>query len=180
MAWRKREEILHAGERAAQERFAPAGGWPERALNRMFGTEFDARSARFVESCSFFFIATANDAGHCDASFRSTERGADGEWQPAVRVLDRSTLVFPDYSGNNLFNSLGNLLVNPHIGMLFLDFEGALRVRVNGRAEIVEDREGFGGAWSTAQRFIRVTPEQIYGNCSRRIPRLRQVDGSEG
>lgn len=172
MVWRTRDEILHEGERQAQERFAKSGAWPERALNRMFMTEFDPGVARFLEMQPFFFIATSDEHGHCDASFRSTEPGRDGQFQPSVKVIDRQRLVFPDYSGNNLFNSLGNILVNPHIGMLFIDFQHALRFRVNGRAEIIEDPDAFGDVWSTADRYVRVTVDQVFGNCSKRIPTL--------
>ncbi|SCY36257.1 pyridoxamine 5'-phosphate oxidase family protein [Thiohalorhabdus denitrificans] len=169
---RKRDELLHPGERTAQERFAGPDAWPEAALNQMFRERINAPIAEFLEARPFFFIASADADGNCDASFRSTEPDPEGRPQPAVRVLDERTLVFPDFSGNNLFNSLGNLLVNPRIGMLFIDFENALRVRVNGAAEVVEDPGAYSDTWPTAQRFVRVTPEQVFGNCSKRIPRL--------
>jgi predicted pyridoxine 5'-phosphate oxidase superfamily flavin-nucleotide-binding protein len=172
MSWRTRDEILHEGEQQAQDRYASKSVWPERALNRMFMTEFEPGVARFLEMQPFFFIATSDREGNCDASFRSTEPGPDGRLQPSVKVVDRSTLVFPDYSGNNLFNSLGNILVNPHIGMLFIDFQHALRFRVNGYAEVVEDPDAFGDIWSTAHRYVRVTVDQVFGNCSKRIPTL--------
>ena len=169
---RKRDEILHEGELEAQRRFAREDIWTETALNGMFKTEFNAVTAGFIERQQFFFIATANDKGQCDASFRSTEIGLDGTMQPAAKVLSSSKLIFPDYSGNNLFNSLGNIILNPNIGLLFMDFKITMRLRVSGRAEIVEDSAQYSNIWSTAHRYVRVTVEQIYWNCKQRIPKL--------
>lgn len=174
---RKRQEILHHGEMAAQERFTETDPWPEGALNRMFQNRISPAVTKFLEARPFFFIATANGEGRCDASFRAAEPDADGHPQPALKVLDEGTLVFPDFSGNNLFTSLGNILINPHIGMLFIDFERAMRMRVNGHAEILEDPRTHADIWPTALRYVQVTTEQVFGNCSKRIPRLLPVDG---
>lgn len=171
---RELNDIFHAGELEAQRRFNPVAAWSGRAveaLGRMFRQAIDEETAFFIEGREFFFIATADAQGRCDCSFRGTEPGMDGQPQPAVRVIDPSTLVFPDYSGNRLYNSLGNLLVNPHVGLLFIDFPNASRLRVNGRATIVEDRAAYGRTWSTALRYVRVGVEQVFWNCARRIPR---------
>jgi predicted pyridoxine 5'-phosphate oxidase superfamily flavin-nucleotide-binding protein len=176
---REKDEILHAGELEAQERFGASKAWSTASLNRMIRQTLDAGIATFVEAQPFFFIATADDRGNCDASFRSTERGVGGEIQPVVRVIDERTMVFPDYSGNKLYNSLGNILVNPHIGILFIDFERALRLRINGGAEIIEDPSAFADVWSTALRYVRVTVDQVYGNCPQRIPRLKPLRSIE-
>jgi len=93
-----------------------------------------------------------------------------GELEAQTRYNPK-TVVFPDYSGNRMYNSLGNILVNPHIGMLFLSFPAALRLRVNGKAQIIEDQNAYKHKWSTARRYIRVTVEQVFWNCSRRIPK---------
>lgn len=95
-----------------------------------------------------------------------------GEREAQRRFGDAQTLVFPDYAGNKLFNSLGNILVNPQIGMLFIDFESQTRVRVNGRAEIIETRSAYTDIWPLSQRYVQVHAEQVYGNCKARIPRM--------
>lgn len=167
-------DIFHAGELEAQRRFNPAAAWSGRAveaLDRMFRQAIDEETAFFIERREFFFIATADTQGRCDCSFRGTEPGLDGQPQPAVRVIDPTTLVFPDYSGNRLYNSLGNLLINPRIGLLFMDFAHGDRLRVNGRAAIVEDQGDYGRIWSTAPRYVRIGVEQVFWNCARRIPR---------
>nr|WP_236587970.1 pyridoxamine 5'-phosphate oxidase family protein [Tumebacillus amylolyticus] len=118
----------------------------------------------YIEASEFFFLATSNSAGECDCSFRGGGPGT-------VRVLDPQTLVFPDYPGNGLYQSLGNLLENPHIGMLFIDFEKGQRLRVNGVARIstdARDLELFPGALSV----VYVTVRDVYTNCSKRIPKL--------
>jgi predicted pyridoxine 5'-phosphate oxidase superfamily flavin-nucleotide-binding protein len=86
-------------------------------------------------------------------------------------VVDDRTLLFPDYNGNGSFMSLGNLAVNPRVGMLFIDFEHQRRVRVNGRAEILDDPDMV-SRFPGAERIVSVTVEQAFPNCSRYIPRM--------
>ncbi|QRG66046.1 pyridoxamine 5'-phosphate oxidase family protein [Brevibacillus choshinensis] len=118
---------------------------------------------RYVEAMEFFFIATADRNGNCDCSFRGGV--------PAVKALDDETLLFPDYPGNGAFQSLGNILENPRIGMLFIDFSHQQRLRINGKAEVLDDPslcEWFPGSI----QVVRVTVEEVYRNCSARIPKL--------
>ncbi len=167
---------LHDGEREAQARFGMEGfDWNARTLDVMFSRTILPKHASVIESVPFFFLATASAGGECDCSFRSREVDASGRPEPLVLLLDDTTLVFPDYPGNKVYNSLGNILVNPRIGMLFIDFEARTRVRLNGRAEIVEDPVTHAQLWPSAARHVRVTAEQVFGNCRRRIPRMRPV-----
>lgn len=173
---RKREEILHTGEIEAQKRFSAEDPWSEISLNQMFGMAIPIGLEDFLEAQKFFFIATADNAGNCDCSFRGRETDVNGKPLPAVKVLDGTHIVFPDFSGNNLFNSLGNVLVNPHIGMLFIDFERIMRYRLNGKADIIDDATLYRYIWPTAQRYILVTVDQVYGNCKARIPLMSEKD----
>lgn len=171
---RKPTDIFHHGELDAQSRYNSGTEWTERAVaavNRLYKQAIDEETAFFIEGQPFFFIATADRDGNCDCSFRGTEPDQTGAPQPCAFVEDPKTVVFPDYSGNKMYNSLGNMLVNPHVGMLFLEFSTATRLRVNGRAEIVEDRDAYRHRWPTALRYVRVTVEQVFWNCSKRIPR---------
>jgi|SRR5690348_846589 len=111
---------------------------------------------RFVESLDFFFIATSNRAGECDSSYRGK-----GEGVPAIRVLDSRTIIFPHYLGNGTFRSLGNILENPHIGMLFMDLKTGMRIRINGHAEISEDPEWL-KLFPHSLMTVRVTVEEAY------------------
>lgn len=170
---RPADELLHPGELAAQQRFGAEGAWPVARLNNMFHEEISPELADLIEHLPFFFIATSNTAGECDCSFRGREHDTDGHPQALVKTLDSKTLIFPDYRGNKLYNSLGNIIVNGHIGMLFIDFESRTRVRLNGRAEIIESPSAYADIWPTAQRYVRVSAEQVYGNCKSRIPQMR-------
>jgi predicted pyridoxine 5'-phosphate oxidase superfamily flavin-nucleotide-binding protein len=171
--------MKYEGERAAHRLFGVEDFWRAHDLDARFLTMMPPGVAAFVEALPFFFIATANTAGECDCSFRGREVDAGGRPFALVKVLDAHTLLFPDYRGNRMFNSLGNMLVNGHIGMLFIDFEMRRRLRINGRAEIIDDARGFSNLWPLAQRHVRVTVEQVFGNCNARIPRMKWIAPSD-
>ena len=163
-------DVLHAGELAAQNRFGLADEGA--AMSRMIRDRLTPAMVRFIEAQPFFFLATANRAGECDSSFRGRQHVPPAAPEPAVAALDDRTLVFPDYPGNNLFNSLGNIIDNPHVGLLFVDFAKPARVRVNGGAAIIDDMSDFRSLWPDAPRGVRVAVTQAFGNCSQRIPIL--------
>ncbi|MDD3519129.1 MAG: pyridoxamine 5'-phosphate oxidase family protein [Chromatiales bacterium] len=162
---------FHPGELTAQFRFNE--DWSEDKSARIASIlkpALDERMALFIEGLPFFFLATADDQGHCDCSFRGTDPTPNGGPASAARVIDAQTLVFPDYDGNRMFNSLGNVIANPQVGLLFIDFAGQTRLRVNGGAEIIESASDDASIWPQAKRLIRVEVAQAYWNCSRRIP----------
>lgn len=156
----------HPGEIEARQRFDPASRWTEDKLARFYRHAVDDETALWIESLPFFFVATADAAGHCDCSFRGRESG------PLLQVRTPTELVCPDYPGNGLFNSLGNVLANPHIGLLFIDFASQARLRINGAAHVIECDAGMQQRWPRAQRAVRVTVGEMYGNCSQRVPRM--------
>ena len=87
-------------------------------------------------------------------------------------------LVFPDYDGNGMFKSLGNIAANPHVGLLFISMDGnAKRLRVNGRAQVVRDDPHM-DAIPGAQLLVKVTPTAIFPNCPRYIPAMQMVEPS--
>jgi predicted pyridoxine 5'-phosphate oxidase superfamily flavin-nucleotide-binding protein len=94
-----------------------------------------------------------------------------------VRVLDERTLAFPDYDGNGMYRSLGNVLVNPHVGLLFLDFETPKRIRVNGSARVSAD-DPLLAACPGAVHIVRVTAARVFPNCPRYIHRMQLVEHS--
>lgn len=121
----------------------------------------------FIEAQWMFFIATSNDEGRMDCNYRGGTPGF-------VTVVDDRSLLFPDYNGNGSYMSLGNLIVNAKIGMLFIDFEAQRRLRVNGRAEIIENPE-IVSQFPGAERVVKVTVEQAFPNCSRYIHKMVRV-----
>lgn len=135
----------------------------DEVLRRKFGTKDIAVATnlsesvtRFIQSLDFFFIATSNRLGECDSSYRGKGKGV-----PVVKVLDNKTIIFPHYMGNGTFRSLGNILENPHIGMLFIDFKTGLRMRVNGDAEI-SDNPDWLAMFPNSIETVKVTVQEVY------------------
>ena len=143
---------FHKGEVEAQQRFGDSvepDARAEKLAQRLYKSAIDDETAYFIEGQSFFFIASADDKGNCDCSFKGiAEHGS-----PCLQVLDSKTVLFPDYSGNGLFNTLGNIIVNPGVGLLFVDFTNAMRMRLNGKAEVIEDIHEFQSVWPQAGTF---------------------------
>src|SRR5262245_39360248 len=104
--------MYHEGNRSLQDRFG-SRQMADRLEEKLTRTAFTEDDKAFVESVPFFFVATADAQGRPDCSFKG---GAPG----FVRVTGPSELSFPDYDGNGMFKSLGNLAVNPNVGLLFI------------------------------------------------------------
>lgn len=162
----------HEGELTMRRLYPSSYQWDEHNLPKMMRRVISPALARFIEAQPFFFIATASRDGQCDASFRGCEYDADGKPLPALRVLDERRLIFPDFTGNGLYNSLGNIMTNPHIGMLFMDFGQQRRARINGVAEVMAVDEQVRTIWRQAQAAVIVTVEQAFQNCPARIPKM--------
>ena len=163
------ELTYHEGMRQLQDRFQTRP-LADRLDERLGRSVFTVEDREFIESRPFFFLATADAAGHPDCSYKG---GAPG----FVRVCGDNELVFPSYDGNGMFRSLGNMLINSAVGLLFIDFERPNRLRVNGRARVVEDDpllEDFDGA----QLIVRVHAERIFPNCPRYVHRMQIAETS--
>jgi uncharacterized protein len=161
----------HEGARALQDRWDTrrlADRLHERLGREAIGDEDRA----FIERMDMFFLATADAQGRPQCSYKG---GAPG----FVRVLDPTTLAFPSYDGNGMFLSLGNLAVNPQVGMLFIDFraERPSRLRVSGTAAI-DERDPLLGEYPQAQLVVRVSVDRVFPNCPRYIHRMELVERS--
>ena len=131
---------------------------------------FTAEDRAFIESRSMVFVATADAQGQPECSYKGGMPGF-------IRVLDDRTLAFPDYDGNGMYRSWGNVVVNPAVALLFLDFETPKRLRVNGAAQIRAD-DPLLSEFPGAVFIIRVTASIIFPNCPRYIHRMQFVDYS--
>jgi predicted pyridoxine 5'-phosphate oxidase superfamily flavin-nucleotide-binding protein len=131
---------------------------------------FTADDRAFIESRPLFFLATADASGHPDCSYKG---GAPG----FVRVTADAELAFPSYDGNGMFRSLGNVLVNPAVALLFIDFERPNRLRVNGTARVAEN-DPLLAAYPGAQFIVRVQAARIFPNCPRYIHRMTSAEPS--
>ena len=162
--------MYHAASRALQDAFG-SRELADRLETRLRRSEFSEEDAGFVASLRFFFIATADAEGRPDCSFKGGDPGF-------ARVLAPDLLAFPDYDGNGMFKSLGNIRANPQVGLLFIAMEGKpKRLRVNGRAEVVLD-DPLLPEFEGAQALVRVTPVDIFPNCPRNIPRMQVIEPS--
>jgi len=162
--------MYHGGNRRLQEAFE-SRRIADRLEEKLTRTAFTADDKAFIESTVYFFIATADAQGRPDCSFKGGPPGF-------VRVTGQSELAFPDYDGNGMFKSLGNVLVNPNVGLLFIAMHGRpARLRVNGTATVARDdpllQETVG-----AQLMVRVAAQAIFPNCPRYIPKLQLVEPS--
>ncbi|UED85357.1 pyridoxamine 5'-phosphate oxidase family protein [Streptomyces profundus] len=170
-------------------RSALPGSDGEHALQTRWGTEeradrfyreqvldhLNERMREFVARAEMFFLATADRHGECDNTFRAGPPGF-------LRVLDPRTLVYPEYRGNGVHASLGNLAENPHAGLLLMDFGSArIGLHVNGRARVVPEAELRAAHPSLpvesipgrrTEIWVRVEVEEAYIHCAKHIPHL--------
>jgi len=166
------DPTYHDGSRRLQDRFDTrrlADRLDERFVQRR---TIDANDRAFIERMDMFFLATADAEGRPQCSYKGGEPGF-------VRVLDERTMAFPNYDGNGMYLSMGNLLVNPNVGLLFIDFTSKRpsRLRVNGIASIVED-DPLMADYDEPQFIVRVEATQVFPNCPRYIHRMQLVERS--
>ncbi|UJL47721.1 pyridoxamine 5'-phosphate oxidase family protein [Virgibacillus sp. NKC19-16] len=173
------------------------GSKGERTLQKQFGTMKRAAAfydnqmldhinhvmTVFMEKQEMVFLSTADAGGNCDSSFRGGPPGF-------VRVINEKTIIYPEYKGNGVMASLGNLLENPHIGLMFIDFfEHSIGLHVNGDASILEndqlaslkipeeqmndikEKEG-----DKPERWVVINVEEAYIHCSKHIPKFKPLD----
>jgi uncharacterized protein len=161
--------IYHSGMRELQD-LRDTRRIADRLAAVTLRTQFSDEDRAFIERSRMFFVASADASGNPDCSYKGGVPGF-------VRVLDGSTLEIPDYDGNGMYRSWGNVLVNPRVGLLFLDFEVPKRLRVNGQAEIIRD-VGRCAAIHGAAFLVRVHAEGIFPNCPRYLHQMQLVEES--
>ena len=121
------------------------------------------------------FVSTADAAGNCDCTFRAGPPGF-------VRVFDTRTVAYPEYRGNGVMASMGNLLENPRVGLLFLDFFATtVGLHINGTAKIVEKADlvpldGWDSSGGPSpERWVVIDVEEAYIHCSKHVPQLMKM-----
>ena len=162
--------MYHDGNRRLQDQF-DSRRISDRLEEKLTRTAFTADDKAFIESAIYFFMSTADAEGRPDCSFKGGPPGF-------VRVTADGEIAFPDYDGNGMFKSLGNLLVNPNVGLLFIDLhERPRRLRVNGSATVSRD-DPLLGETVGAQLIVRVKARAIFPNCPRYIPKMQLAEPS--
>jgi uncharacterized protein len=132
----------------------------------------DEGDKAFIERLDMFFLATADAEGRPQCSYKGGDPGL-------VKVVDAQTVAFPNYDGNGMYLSMGNVVENPNVGLLFIDFAGnpPRRLRLNGTASIDED-DPLLAEWERAQFIVRVRATEVFPNCPRYIHRMQLVEHS--
>jgi len=161
--------FYHEGSRQLQDRF-DTRRLADRLEDVKVRDTIDDGDRAFIESMDMFFLATADEHGRPNCSYKGGEPGF-------VRVLDERTLAFPSYDGNGMFVSAGNLLVNPEVGLLFISFERGRRLRLNGTAS-VDPADELLPSWPGALLVVRVHAREVFPNCPRYIHRYELVERS--
>lgn len=167
-----------AGEHVLQDAMG-TGARAERFLADQMSDRLVPSMQEFIARMTMAFVATADAHGECDSTLRAGPPGF-------VRVLDDRRVAWPEYRGNGVMASLGNITENPHVGLMMIDFTDELiGLHVNGAARLVEDEELRGEhpdlpvetvPGRRASVWVEVTVEEAYIHCRKHIPRMVPVD----
>jgi uncharacterized protein len=161
--------LYHEGNRKLQDRF-DTRRLADRIEDRIVHDRIDDDDRAFIEARDMFFIATVDEEGQPQSSYKGGDPGF-------VRVLDERTIAFPIYDGNGMFLTAGNLLDTKKVGILFIDFEGRKRMRLNGEAS-VENGDPLLAEYPEAQLVVRVHATEVFPNCPRYIHEYKLVGRS--
>jgi predicted pyridoxine 5'-phosphate oxidase superfamily flavin-nucleotide-binding protein len=161
--------LYHDGSRELQDRF-DTRRLADRIEERIVHDQIDDGDRAFIEARDMFFIATTDEDGQPQSSYKGGEPGF-------VRVLDEKTIAFPLYDGNGMYLTAGNLMTTKKVGLLFIDFEGRRRMRLNGIAAVADDDQLL-AEFPEAQMIVRVTATEVFPNCPRYIHEYKLVKRS--
>ncbi|MFA5628507.1 MAG: pyridoxamine 5'-phosphate oxidase family protein [Thiohalomonadaceae bacterium] len=163
---------FHTGEIDAQQRWGNPELWTEARINQLIWDRIPEQIHDRIEASSFFFLATSSPDGRCDCSFKGGGPGL-------VKVLAPNRLTFPHFEarvkGNGVYASLGNILLNPYVSMLFIDFSDGARLRVNGKASIQENAAMM-EPFPQAECVVVVDIELVAPSCPAYIPTMVPVE----
>ncbi|OUS17343.1 pyridoxamine 5-phosphate oxidase [Gammaproteobacteria bacterium 50_400_T64] len=153
--------------------------------NKQVINELAPLMIKFIEAQEMAFIATSDKKGECDCSFRAGPAGF-------IKIVNNKTIIYPEYRGNGVMASMGNIYENKNIGLFFIDFyRTAVGLHVNGTAEFIkkEDLSRSLGERkdivSTLQNteslnkvigYVLIDVEEAYIHCSKHIPLLQKID----
>lgn len=132
--------------------------------------EFTDADRSFIQAQDMFFLATVDQCGQPTCSYKGGDPGF-------VTILDHATLAFPNYDGNGMYLSMGNVAETGRVGILFVDFERQRRMRVDGIAELVFEHEVM-ERYPECQFVVLVRATAIYPNCPRYVHHYKRVERS--
>ena len=158
-----------AGSRELQDRF-DTRRLADRLAEVTVHDHFTPDDREFVARLDMFFLATVDNTGQPTCSYKGGDPGF-------VQVVDDRTLAFPNYDGNGMYLSMGNVSETRAVGLLFIDFERQRRMRVDGIARI-DFEDPLLPNYPEAQFIVRVEAGKIYPNCPRYIHKYELVERS--
>lgn len=161
--------IYHEGHRQLQDEF-DTRRLADRLDDSIVQNTIAPSDKDFIERMDMFFIATVDERGHANCSYKAGDPGF-------VHVVDEHTIAFPNYDGNGMYLSMGNILKTHQVGLLFIDFENQKRVRLNGEASLHRD-DPLIKEYPEAQFMVRVTAREVFANCPRYIHKMKLVQRS--
>jgi predicted pyridoxine 5'-phosphate oxidase superfamily flavin-nucleotide-binding protein len=162
-------DIYSAASRTLQDQF-DTRRLADRLAEVKVHDRFTADDREFIQRRDMFFLATVDADGQPTCSYKGGDPGF-------VKVIDDTTLVFPNYDGNGMYLSMGNLAETHGVGLLFIDFESQRRMRVDGVAQISMD-DSLKDSYPESQFIVRVEAKRIYPNCPRYIHKYQLVERS--
>jgi uncharacterized protein len=162
-------DVYHDGNRMLQE-LLESKPMADRLAETIIQPVISPEDRTFIEQQNMFFLATVDNKGNPNCSYKGGARGF-------VRVLDEGTLVFPSYDGNSMFLSMGNILVASRVGLLFVDFNRQTRLRVNGDA-FIDLADPLLQEYHEVDMIVRVKVRQVFPNCPRYVHKMQLVEES--
>jgi uncharacterized protein len=162
-------DFYHEGSRELQDRF-DTRRLADRIEQRLVSDRIGDADRAFIEARDMFFLATSDEDGQPSCSYKGGDPGF-------VRVLDEKTLAFPNYDGNGMYLSMGNVIATRKVGLLFIDFESPSRLRISGEASL-SDEGALLRQFPEAQFMVRIAVTHVFPNCPRYIHRYARVERS--
>jgi hypothetical protein len=142
----------------------------DRIVEAVVTEELSDQQAEFIHNRNMFYLSTIDESGYPSCSYKGGDLGF-------VRVTDPGTVVFPNYDGNGMFMSMGNILAKTKVGLLFIDFETPQRLRLRGEARC--HREGpMLASYPGANLVIKISVDHVWVNCPRYVHRMQSLEKS--
>lgn len=142
----------------------------DRIVEAVVTEELSDQQAEFIHNRNMFYLSTIDESGYPSCSYKGGDLGF-------VRVTDPGTVVFPNYDGNGMFMSMGNIIAKTKVGLLFIDFETPQRLRLRGEARC--HREGpMLASYPGANLVIEISVDHVWVNCPRYVHRMQSLEKS--
>jgi len=162
-------DFFTAAQRELQSEFETID-LADRIAEAVVSEELLDRQAEFIHSRNMFYLSTIDELGYPSCSYKGGDLGF-------VRVIDSGTVVFPNYDGNGMFMSMGNIQAKAKVGLLFIDFETPQRLRLRGEASLL--REGpMLDSYPGANLVVEISVNHVWVNCPRYVHRMQPLEQS--